>query len=92
MLEMIRDENLPIQKVIVASLQAVYSYGVRFTDMCPFGAISRKALRDLGMREMTYGWNLRINEIPVPQRRRERRRYSMHFWSPASRRPSPTMS
>jgi glycosyltransferase involved in cell wall biosynthesis len=52
-------------------------YGVRYTDMCAFRAIRRRALLDLGMREMTYGWNiemqmraaqagLRIREIPVP--------------------------
>lgn len=56
-------------------------YGVRYTDMCAFRAIRRSALRELGMREMTYGWNvemqlkaaragLRILEIPVPYRRR----------------------
>jgi glycosyltransferase involved in cell wall biosynthesis len=56
-------------------------YGVRFTDMCAFRAIRAGALRRLGMREMTYGWNLemqmraaraglRILEIPVPHGRR----------------------
>lgn len=56
-------------------------YGVRYTDMCPFRAIRREALGQLGMREMTYGWNLemqmraagaklRILEIPVNHRRR----------------------
>jgi glycosyltransferase involved in cell wall biosynthesis len=54
-------------------------YGVRYTDMCAFRAIRRDALLTLGMREMTYGWNiemqmraagagLRILEIPVPYR------------------------
>ena len=54
-------------------------YGVRYTDMCAFRAIRRDALMRLGMREMTYGWNvemqmraaragLRILEIPVPCR------------------------
>jgi hypothetical protein len=54
-------------------------YGVRYTDMCAFRAIRRDALLALGMREMTYGWNiemqmraagagLRILEIPVPYR------------------------
>ncbi|MDR3530141.1 MAG: glycosyltransferase family 2 protein [Rhodopila sp.] len=54
-------------------------YGVRYTDMCAFRAISRDALGRLDMREMTYGWNiemqmkaaragLRIAEIPVPYR------------------------
>jgi glycosyltransferase involved in cell wall biosynthesis len=56
-------------------------YGVRYTDMCAFRAIRRDALLRLGMRELTYGWNiemqmrtasfgLRILEIPVPYRRR----------------------
>lgn len=56
-------------------------YGVRFTDMSPFRAISRAALDRLGMQETTFGWNLemqmravaaglRIREIPVGQRRR----------------------
>ena len=56
-------------------------YGVRYTDMCPFRAIRREALDHLGMREMTYGWNLemqmraarkqlRILEIPIDHRRR----------------------
>ena len=56
-------------------------YGVRYTDMCPFRAIRRESLAQLGMREQTYGWNLemqmraaraglRILEIPVSHRRR----------------------
>jgi glycosyltransferase involved in cell wall biosynthesis len=56
-------------------------YGVRFTDMCAFRAIRADAMRQLGMREMTYGWNLemqmraaraglRILELPVPHGRR----------------------
>jgi len=56
-------------------------YGVAYTDMCAFRAIRREALEELGMREMTYGWNLemqmraaraglRILEIPVVHRRR----------------------
>jgi glycosyltransferase involved in cell wall biosynthesis len=56
-------------------------YGVKYTDMCPFRAISRDSLRNLRMTEMTYGWNLemqiraargklRILEVPVPHRRR----------------------
>jgi glycosyltransferase involved in cell wall biosynthesis len=54
-------------------------YGVRFTDMCALRAIRRDALLALGMRELTYGWNiemqmraararLRIVEIPVDYR------------------------
>jgi glycosyltransferase involved in cell wall biosynthesis len=56
-------------------------YGVRYSDMCAYRAIRRDRLRDLRMREMTYGWNiemqmkaarsgLRIKEIPMPYRRR----------------------
>ena len=56
-------------------------YGVRFTDMCAYRAIRRDCLERLGMREMTYGWNLemqmraaraglRILELPVPHGRR----------------------
>ncbi len=56
-------------------------YGFRYTDMCAFRAIRRDALLALGMREMTYGWNLemqikaarnglRILELPLPYARR----------------------
>lgn len=56
-------------------------YGVRFTDMCAYRAIRRDCVERLGMREMTYGWNLemqmraaraglRILEVPMPYRRR----------------------
>jgi glycosyltransferase involved in cell wall biosynthesis len=56
-------------------------YGVRYSDMCAFRAIRAEALIGLGMREMTYGWNLemqmraarsglRILELPVPHGRR----------------------
>jgi glycosyltransferase involved in cell wall biosynthesis len=56
-------------------------YGVSYTDMCAFRAIRREALEQLGMREMSYGWNLemqmraaraglRVLEIPVAHRRR----------------------
>ena len=56
-------------------------YGTRYTDMCAFRAIRADALVRLGMREMTYGWNLemqmraaraglRILELPVPHGRR----------------------
>ncbi|MBV9054735.1 MAG: glycosyltransferase family 2 protein [Hyphomicrobiales bacterium] len=52
------------------------AHGVRYTDMCAFRAIRRSSLMALGMREMTYGWNiemqmraaaakLRILELPV---------------------------
>jgi len=54
-------------------------YGVRYTDMCAFRAISRTALEALALQEMTYGWNiemqmraaragLRILEVPMPYR------------------------
>ena len=54
-------------------------YGVRYSDMCAYRAISRDALNRLGLREMTYGWNiemqmqaaragLRILEVPLPYR------------------------
>jgi glycosyltransferase involved in cell wall biosynthesis len=54
-------------------------YGVRYTDMCAFRAIRRETLLALGMREMTYGWNLemqmraarsglRVLELPVGYR------------------------
>jgi hypothetical protein len=54
-------------------------YGVRYSDMCAYRAISREALARLDMREMTYGWNLemqmkaaraglRILEVPMPYR------------------------
>ena len=35
-------------------------YGVRYTDMGPMRAISRSALEQLHMSEMTYGWNLEM--------------------------------
>jgi glycosyltransferase involved in cell wall biosynthesis len=64
---------------LVAGFGMRMLYGVRYTDMCAFRAIRRDALLGLGMREMTYGWNiemqmraaragLRILEIPVPYR------------------------
>lgn len=54
-------------------------YGVRYTDMCALRAIRREVLFELGMVEMTYGWNLemqmrvarrglRVREIPVDNR------------------------
>jgi len=66
-------------RVIGAAIGLVY--GVRYSDMCAFRAIRAEALRDLGMREMTYGWNLemqmraaraglRILELPIPHGRR----------------------
>ena len=63
----------------LAGLGTAALYGVRYSDMCAFRAIRRDALFALGMREMTYGWNiemqmraaragLRIREIPVAYR------------------------
>lgn len=51
--------------------------GVRYSDMGALRAIRRDALLSLGMREMTFGWNvemqvraarsgLRVLEVPVP--------------------------
>jgi glycosyltransferase involved in cell wall biosynthesis len=56
-------------------------YGVRYTDMCAFRAIRRDTLFKLGMRELSYGWNLemqmrvaraglRVLEVPVGYRKR----------------------
>jgi glycosyltransferase involved in cell wall biosynthesis len=56
-------------------------YGLRYTDMCTFRAIRRDTLLKLGMRELSYGWNLEMQmrvaraglsvlELPVPYRRR----------------------
>jgi len=56
-------------------------YDVRFTDMSPFRAMRVAQLRQLGMAEQTYGWNLemqmraaaaglRIREVPVDHRLR----------------------
>jgi glycosyltransferase involved in cell wall biosynthesis len=58
------------------------TYGVRFTDMSPLRAIRADRLAALGMREMTYGWNLEMQmraaaaglrclEIPVDHRCRQ---------------------
>ncbi len=65
----------------VAGLGMGALYGVRYTDMCAYRAIRRDCLARLGMREMTYGWNiemqmraarlgLRVLEVPMPYRRR----------------------
>ena len=60
-------------------------YGVRYTDMCAFRAIRRDLLLQLGMRELTYGWNIEMQmraarvglaragnsgALPMPDRRR----------------------
>ncbi len=65
----------------VAGILLNLAYGVRYSDMCPFRAVRSDALRRLGMKEETYGWNLemqmraaqaglRILEVPVDHRRR----------------------
>jgi glycosyltransferase involved in cell wall biosynthesis len=66
---------------LIAGWLTKWLYGVRYTDMCAFRAIRRDTLLALGMREMTYGWNLemqmrvarsglRVFELPVAYRRR----------------------
>jgi glycosyltransferase involved in cell wall biosynthesis len=66
---------------LIAGRLTTLLYGVRYTDMCAFRAIRRDTLLALGMREMTYGWNLemqmrvaraglRVLELPVAYRRR----------------------
>jgi glycosyltransferase involved in cell wall biosynthesis len=63
---------------VIGALTALL-YGVRYTDMCALRAIRRDTLFSLGMREMTYGWNLemqmraaraklRVREVPVDYR------------------------
>jgi len=65
----------------LASLMIRLIYGVRYTDMGPFRAIKRSALRSLEMSEETYGWSiemqtkaasrgLRVTEIAVTWRNR----------------------
>lgn len=56
-----------------------FAYGARFTDMSPLRAIRTDTLKNLGMSERTYGWNLemqmrvaamglRSRELPVDHR------------------------
>jgi hypothetical protein len=70
------------QQIVAGHLAGILMrivYGVRFTDMSPFRAIRLAQLRELGMSEQTYGWNLemqmraaarrmRISEVPVDHR------------------------
>ncbi len=53
--------------------------GTRYRDMCAFRALRVDLLQQLGMQEMTYGWNLemqmrvgaqrlRVIEVPMPYR------------------------
>jgi len=45
---------------LIGGLLLKIVYGVHFSDLSPFRAIRRDALRRLGMRDMTYGWNLEM--------------------------------
>jgi glycosyltransferase involved in cell wall biosynthesis len=65
----------------VAGILLRLTYGVAFSDMSPFRAMRLDRLRELGMVEQTYGWNLemqmrvaaagwRIREVVVDHRRR----------------------
>jgi glycosyltransferase involved in cell wall biosynthesis len=65
----------------IAGFMTRLLYGVHYTDMCAYRAIRRDTLLGLGMRELSYGWNiemqirvarasLRVLEIPVAYRRR----------------------
>jgi glycosyltransferase involved in cell wall biosynthesis len=56
-------------------------FGVRYTDLGPFRAITRQTLEQLGMGDLNYGWTvemqikaarrrLRITEVPVRYRQR----------------------
>ena len=56
-------------------------FGVSYTDLGPFRAIRYRALRDLNMRDKTFGWTvemqvkaakqaLKIQEMPVSYRKR----------------------
>jgi len=73
--------TLQIAAGYIAGAMIRLLYGVAYTDMCAFRAIRRASLDRLGMREMTYGWNLemqmraaraglRVLEVPVAHRRR----------------------
>ncbi len=45
---------------LVAGALVGLLYGLRYTDMCAYRAIRRGTLLSLGMRELTYGWNLEM--------------------------------
>ena len=56
-------------------------WGIRYTDLGPFRAISRSALTSLAMRDPDYGWTVEMQikgaihglksiEVPVSYRRR----------------------
>ena len=79
------DGSMTPQQILagwLAGLLLRLTYGAHFTDMSPFRAMRADHLRGLGMREMTYGWNLemqmrvaaaglRILEVPVDHRCRQ---------------------
>jgi glycosyltransferase involved in cell wall biosynthesis len=65
----------------VGGLLLRFVYGAHFTDLSPFRAIRRDALKSLGLKEETFGWNLEMLmrvaaarlpalEVAVGQRRR----------------------
>jgi len=74
--------SMSVHQVLAGHLLGLAMFavtGTRYTDMCAYRAIRRDTLLGLGMREMTYGWNiemqflaarrkLRIMEIPLPYR------------------------
>jgi len=77
--------SMLLQQVVAGAIAGVLLrllYGVRYTDMSPFRAIGLHDLQSLGMKEMTYGWNLEMQmkvaaanwnvlEIPVDHRCRQ---------------------
>jgi glycosyltransferase involved in cell wall biosynthesis len=74
--------SMNFQQVFAGRIAGIFLrllYGVKYSDMCPYRAIRRDALDQLGMKEETYGWNLemqmraaraglRILEVPVNHR------------------------
>jgi len=63
------------------ALFMILLWGVRYTDLGPFRAISFRALRSLDLRDRNYGWTvemqikasihgLRSKEVPVRYRKR----------------------
>ena len=79
------DGSMTPQQILagwLAGLLLRLTYGAHFSDMSPFRAMRADRLRGIGMREMTYGWNLemqmrvaaaglRILEVPVDHRCRQ---------------------
>lgn len=75
---------LSVPQIVAGHMAGVLiymTYGVRYTDMSPFRAITRASLERLGMQDETFGWNLemqmraaahrlRMVEVPVGQRHR----------------------